>query len=262
MNTLEKQMIQTLIDLRENYFVKGVKAEFEAECTQLDEAKKLKEIISVAKLDLTIKIGGCEAVKDIYDAKSLGAKTIVAPMIESPYALKKFIKATNTVFSEKERENIRFFINIETINGFRCLDEILESPFCGELAGIVFGRTDMCGSLDLTCKNVDDDEILEYAKIIAEKTVKYGKELIIGGSVKISSLDFFKKLSENCLSKYETRKIIFDAKKALIESNSTVGISKAIEFELLWLKYKQENFGGLNPVDCKRIELLNARQAK
>ena len=68
MNNLEKKMLDTLIDLRENHHVVGVKAEFEAEGTRLEEALRLKEVVTKAGLDLTIKIGGCEAVKDMFDS--------------------------------------------------------------------------------------------------------------------------------------------------------------------------------------------------
>ena len=41
MNTLEKRMIEQLCDLRENHHVVGVKAEFEAEGTRMEEALRL-----------------------------------------------------------------------------------------------------------------------------------------------------------------------------------------------------------------------------
>ena len=90
MNKLEKQMVETLKDLKQNHHVLSIKAEFEAEGTRLEEAMRLKEVVTKAGLDMTIKIGGCEAIKDMYDAKVIGINAIVAPMIESPYAMEKF----------------------------------------------------------------------------------------------------------------------------------------------------------------------------
>ena len=92
MNLLEQQMCDTLKDLKENHHVWGVKAEFEAEGTRLEEAMRLKEVVTKAGLDLTIKIGGCEAIKDMLDARTIGVKAIVAPMVESSYALKKYVQ--------------------------------------------------------------------------------------------------------------------------------------------------------------------------
>ena len=61
MNELERKMVEQLQDLRENHHVIGVKAEFEAEGTRLEEAMRLKEVITAAGLGLTMKVGGCEA---------------------------------------------------------------------------------------------------------------------------------------------------------------------------------------------------------
>ena len=43
-NELERKMVEQLQDLRENHHVIGVKAEFEAEGTRLEEAMRLKEV--------------------------------------------------------------------------------------------------------------------------------------------------------------------------------------------------------------------------
>ena len=82
MNKLELQMTELLQDLKQNYHVSGIKAEFEAEGTRMEEAMRLKDVTSsVPGLCLNIKIGGCEALKDMFDAISLGAQRIIAPMV-------------------------------------------------------------------------------------------------------------------------------------------------------------------------------------
>ena len=48
-------MVETLVDLKANHHVIGVKAEFEAEGTRIEEAMRLKEVVTRAGLDLTIK---------------------------------------------------------------------------------------------------------------------------------------------------------------------------------------------------------------
>ncbi len=98
---------------------------------------RLKEVVSKAGLDLTIKTGGCEAIKDMYEARVIGVSRIVAPMIETPYALKKYLAATKLVFSPEEREEVRFLVNIETITGYNNLDAMLELPEIVDLGGIV-----------------------------------------------------------------------------------------------------------------------------
>src|SRR5574344_1928805 len=122
MNNLEKKMVTTLQDLKENHHVVGIKAEFEAEGTRMEEALRLKEIITKAGLDLTIKIGGCEAVKDMFEAKTIGCCGIVGPMIETTYAMKKYVKTIIFVVSPDEAADMKVFINVETLTGFENLD--------------------------------------------------------------------------------------------------------------------------------------------
>lgn len=258
MNNLEKQMVEVLRDLRLNYHVCGVKAEFETEGTRLEEALRLKEVVTKAGLELAIKIGGCEALKDMHDARLIGVNTIVAPMVESPYAAKKYVQALKTAFPEEERNGMKFLINIETKYGLQYLEEILSSDFAGDLNGIVFGRTDMTGSMGMTNDDVDCDIIFELANKAAILTKKYNKELVMGGAVTAASLPFFKRLPKGSVSRYETRKIIFDS-AALNDKNADKGILKAFEFEILWIKNKQNYYGRISNEDDGRIEVLETR---
>ena len=63
----------------------------------------MKKITKKAKLQLNVKIGGCEAKNDIYFCEWLKVNSMVAPMVESPYALKNFYKLfqkkTNKIFT-------------------------------------------------------------------------------------------------------------------------------------------------------------------
>ncbi len=260
MNTLEKKMVETLIDLRENHHVVGIKAEFEAEGTRLEEALRLKEVVTKAGLELTIKIGGCEAIKDMYDARTIGVSTIVAPMIETPYALKKYVQATKFVFPEEERKDIKFLINIETVTGFANLKEMIASPAFAEIGGIVLGRVDMTGSMGLTREDINSDKVLEIAKSLSTSMMQVNKDMVIGGGVSAHSLPFFRELPY--LSRFETRKIIFDSKSALVDPHADKGILKAVGFELMWLKNKREFYGMIFKEDEARLQMLEARYKK
>src|SRR3990167_9351793 len=127
MNKLEEKMVILLEDLRVNHNVCGVKAEFEAEGTRMDEAMRLKDVVSKAGLGLNIKIGGCEAIKDMLDAISLGAERIIAPMIETPYALQKFIRAARMIYGDR-LENIELLVNVETVTTWQNFSAMLEVP--------------------------------------------------------------------------------------------------------------------------------------
>lgn len=259
MNNLEKQMMQTLVDLKENHHVLGVKAEFEAEGTRMEEALRLKEVVTKAGLDLTIKIGGCEAVKDMFDARVIGVKAIVGPMIETAYAMSKYVKATRFVFPEDERKEIEFFINVETQTGVENLDEMIAHEEFSHLAGIVLGRVDLTGSMGLTREDINCPQILEIAQQVSRKIQRAGKKMVIGGGVSAASLAFFKQLPAGALTKFETRKIIFDAQAALQDPQADKGILKAVGFELMWLKNKRDFYGMIFKEDAQRIEMLESR---
>lgn len=262
MNLFEKKMVDKLIDLKENHHIVGVKAEFEAEGTRKEEALRLKEVVTRAGLDLTIKIGGCEAIKDMYDARVIGVSKVVAPMIESAYALKKYLSAIQFVFPLDVYEETKFLINIETITAYNNIDEMLSLPESKNLHGIVFGRADMTGSMNISRELVNSEEIFTIAKKIALKAQKHNLEFIIGGEVSAHSLPFFKALPEKTLNKFETRKIIFDAPKALIDKNADKGILKALEFELMWLKNKHDFYGMIYSKDEQRFAILESRYNK
>lgn len=252
MNALEQKMISMLKDLKDNYNVVGVKTEFETETIQLQELQILKDIATEAGLELTLKISGCGSIRDICDAGTFGISSIVAPMIESVYAAKKFIKTVENIISYETK----LFLNIETTEGVKCIDEILNADFSNKLSGIVFGRTDMTNCLNIE-DDVNNETILIYAQKLAKSALKYKKELIIGGGISALSIPFFKQLPQNALTKFETRKIIFDAQKALLNENIVQGIEKAIEFELMWIKDNKTNLK-----NNERIAILESRLLK
>lgn len=261
MNKLERQMVSVLEDLKANHNVVGIKAEFEAEGTRMEEAMRLKDVVTSAGLTLTVKIGGCEAVKDMYDAKTLGVERIVAPMIESSYAMTKYIKAAKMVFHADEECNVKYLINVETKQGLKQLDEILASEASDDLSGIVLGRVDMTGSMGLSRDDINSKQLFDIACEVATKCKDKGIECIIGGGVSSYSLPFFRDLPNGTLARYETRKVIFKCPEALSE-NAPAGILKAVGFELMWLKNKRDFYGNIFAEDKNRIEMLEARWKK
>lgn len=69
MNKTEQRMLDLLKILKEEHDVIAIKAEFEAEGSRTDELVMLNEIIFRADMKLYIKIGGCEAVRDLDQCK-------------------------------------------------------------------------------------------------------------------------------------------------------------------------------------------------
>lgn len=254
-----KEIENLLIDLKENHCVIGLKSSFEDEGANLTETKLLKDIASSLNLKMTVKIAGCEALRDIQDAKSVGADVVVAPMIESSYALKKFVTAVNSEFCDCYIKRPEFFINIETLSGYRNLDEILSSNEASFIDGVVVGRSDMARSLGLQCKDANGDEVENITCDIGCKVSKYRKKLIIGGNISKSTIDKISFLPVDSIQGIETRKILFSSNILSDKNKFQEGLKKAIEFEILWLKRISATAENQNNRVLNRISLLEKR---
>ena len=75
----------------------------------------------------------------MYECRVIGVDRIVAPMVESAYALEKFLAAAKMAFPATEREDIVFAVNVETISACRAFDEMLALPDIDVLGGVVHG---------------------------------------------------------------------------------------------------------------------------
>ena len=60
-------------------------------------------------------------------------------------------------------------INLETITGFKNIDDFVNEETFSDIDGVVLGRVDMTGSMGLTREDVNCDQIFEIAQVISEK---------------------------------------------------------------------------------------------
>ncbi len=261
MNKVEKKIIDTLKCLNEEYGVFEIKAEFEAEGSRMDEMMRLKDVTSSVGMPMILKIGGVEAVTDIYNGLAIGVKGIIAPMAETAFAVSKFTNAIQEFVPEDNREDIEFAINIETITAYNNLDEILSAKGLENIQGVTIGRVDFSGSMDADRQFANSDKMLEMCTDIFQKSRNKGLMCGLGGAISSDSIDFIKSLTEQKLiDKYETRKVVFSAES--IFKDPKKGLLKAIEFELLWLKSKQRYYSGIKAEDEHRIKMLELRLEK
>ena len=118
----------------------GVKQSLEDEGVSFQDIKIMRVLTNKIKLKLNVKVGGCEAKNDIIFCTTIKADGIVAPMIESSYALKKFIQTVPKEYLGN------LFINIESKTAVSNINKIIKSENFKRLKGIVIGRSDLAGS--------------------------------------------------------------------------------------------------------------------
>lgn len=260
MNVLEYEMIEVLKRLKNDYGVIEIKAEYENEGSRQEELMRLKDVTGKVDLPIIIKIGGVEAVTDVYSAITLGVGGIVAPMAETSFAVKKFLHLIETFVPEDNRNDIDFAVNLETITAYNNLDEIMGLTDMHLLTGITVGRVDFTASMDKDRSFADSDEMFDYCHNIFFRAKEIGLKCALGGAVSGKSAHFIQKLvSMNLIDKYETRKVVY-AKEAVATYEQ--GLKAGVEFELLWLKSKRRYYHRIKMEDEKRIEMLEKRFAE
>lgn len=259
MNPTERKMLEIVRKGREEHGFLALKAEFEAEGTRTDEFLRLLEIARRGDVKVGLKLGGCEAIRDLWESKQFGVDYVIAPMIESPFALEKYIQAKNKVYTPAEREDVKFLFNIETITTWRNLDAIIATAGAPDgVDGAVFGRVDFCGSMGWERSKLNDDEVTYYVCAAARLAASAGLEFVTGGGVSLDALEALRRVRQTKLNRFETRKVIFDA-AVLDRDSADEALLLAVEFELLWLKNKREYYRDLSREDELRISMLESR---
>jgi len=258
-NSVEVKMLDMLKRGRDEHGAVAVKAEFEAEGTRPDEFLRLLELARRADLKVALKIGGCEAVSDLLASRLYGIDYIIAPMVETPYALSKFVEAKDKVYGPADHST-EFLFNLETETTLRNLDRMVEGAR-GCVNGIVFGRVDFTLSRGMPRGAINERSITDAVLRVATACAEANLELVVGGSVSTEAIAALREIQMIRLDRFETRKVIFAGEA--IQSPAILGaIRNAVEFELAWLKNKRDYYGVIATEDAKRIEMMEARLAK
>ena len=256
MNKLEYELIEVLKRLKNDYGVFEIKAEFEAEGSRMEEMMRLKDITTYVGLPIILKIGGVEAVTDVYNALSIGVKGIIAPMVETPFALSKYLNMIKTMIAEDNAKDIEFAFNVETITACENIRAMLDLPDVGILTGITVGRVDLAGSMGVSREFINtSSKVYDLTEMALQEAKEYKLKTGLGGAINKEALPVIQKLSP-LLDKFETRKVVFPiasfiyGEQAIIEAN---------RFELLWLQSKRRYYSRIKVEDEKRIEMLEKR---
>ena len=237
--------------------VVAVKQSLEDEGASFDDLKIMRSITKKVGLKLNVKIGGCEAKNDIYFCEKLNVNALVAPMVESDYALRKFIQVVN----KKGTQDL--YVNLESIQAFRNIKKIMKSKNFTKLKGVVLGRSDLAGSINLEKTQVDSQRIYKLIFNLLKKVKRKKMIINMGGSLTPNSLNFVKKLfKKKLLDRVETRNVVIKLSEKVL-NNFEKTIFNAFKFEIEWMKFNQKRskfrkFKLKNDISS-RIKVLNDR---
>ena len=252
---LEKKLEASLTQLKQEFGLCAVKAEFEAEGASFRDLVRLRRWTARQDIALHLKIGGVEAVRDIKDALDLGVDGLIAPMVESPFGVTKFTEAVASVFPGRK---VYKSINIETRTAVLNIDDILTEAK-GKVDNVTIGRTDLSHSYFDAEVEPDCEFISDLIHTISYKVHTIGLALTIGGSITTKSIDQFRKNKKDFserISSIETRKIVLPIESFLEKEHA---LEEALRFEELYLRAKLETDQMLSQADRDRLAKLKSR---
>ena len=235
----------------------GIKQSLEDEGAGFNEIILMRKITKQVGLKLNIKIGGCEAKNDIFFCTSTKVDGIVAPMVASEYALKKFIQTIPKYFNGK------LFINLESKNGFSNLKKIVKTKEFKKLNGVVIGRSDLAGSFNLSKSMVNSNKIYNMLDSNLKKIKSKNKLIKMGGSMTVKSKKFIKNLfTKKLIDRIETRNVELKLTNNTVKNLENI-VPLIFKFEVDWLKYKNQKLMLDNIIkksNLKRIKEIEKRK--
>jgi hypothetical protein len=244
--------LKLILNILKDMGCTGIKISFEDEGAHLNEMMTMRYITAVVGVELSVKIGGCEAKRDIKECIHLQSDTIVAPMIESSFALKKYV---NSIVSCKYTGKKSF--NLETIAGYHQFDDYL--PLLHNFNSITIGRVDFASSMNETRDFTNSDSMYIYVHDVFVKSKQCGLSCNLGGAISIESKEFIEDLIfDNVLDYFETRYVIFKVYKIDMTDFEKM-LYYANLFEIEWMKYIQSRYMNDANKDDKRIEMIQER---
>lgn len=237
----------------------GLKAEFEAEGSRFDDLVAYSNVAHATGSPLVIKIGGCEAVSDLNLAKLLGCSKVVAPMVESTFALRKFAGAAASVYGANREQRPLLLFNIETERSAIEHEALLDAAVDLDIDGVVVGRGDLAESMGLARGGVEAPEVSAHLRRILTAARERGLICGFGGGVSTRTVPLVLTLrDEGIVDYFETRKVLLSPGPAVNEQELRREVLVALKFELGWLEHKRDFYATIVGEDDARIERLGS----
>ncbi|MBU4124583.1 MAG: hypothetical protein KKI14_03930 [Nanoarchaeota archaeon] len=209
-----------------------------------------KRIINGA-VPLHVKIGGPDARNDIRTCLEMGVTGIIAPMVESPFGVHKFVTAVEEIAGENIAKQLFLSINLESLSAYEKVDDILMMKEINAIDEMVVGTSDLATSVG---KPKSDPVVLDIVEQMCMKFKKAGKIVRVGGlmTVFLSRQDFADRMIKGgVVDEVNTSTVAIDVKKVKDLQSAYL---KAINFE-----YQLNEFWSL--IYGKRLEQFRKKAA-
>lgn len=226
--------------------IDGLKGEFEAEGLTRDEVSAESLYAARHGLGYLVKIGGCEAKSDIQFLINLGIHSVVAPMIETPFAMQKYME----MLPPDRFEHVS--VTIETVTAVKNIEEIIAAG--SHLTEVTIGRTDLSASYGSS--DVESERTTEMVKLVAACAKRHGLKVTMGGSINKKTQALLAADAEllALLDYIETRKVVMSIAQ-FMDPNS---LKNALEVEVALLERRGLNAEQtLNAINQRRVAIKN-----
>ncbi|MCX7632280.1 MAG: aldolase/citrate lyase family protein [Turneriella sp.] len=240
-----KRLSETLQHLKERHSVVALKTGTEVEDMDAAEIAFLRELSAAVGLPLIVKIGGPEARRDMRECLALGVDVLLAPMVESVYALLNFTDSAQEIM-QKTGKKARLAINLETQQAVQQLDAMIASRGFAALSQVTIGRADLSRSMNL---GVDDEEVLAVTRTALAKINRQKKISSVGGGLSVHNIGMIAELLP--ATRFNTRHTVFENSE-VFSRNATQNLAQGLCFE-------QQLYGALSELFPQRAEFYAER---
>ena len=238
-----KNLNEMIDELHRSFGLIMFKGGTEWEDMDIEEIAYLKQI-GTSNIPSLMKVGGLESKSEMRHLLDLNVEVLLGPMIETQFALEKFVKNA-LLISQRKNKTVRLAMMVESITCFNNLDNIMSSPYFESIDFVVLGRLDLANSIGK--QDVDNIEVQQLSKKIIKKVTAKGKQISLGGFVNPKSAITIK--NDFGVDMLNTIHLLFDL-------NKSTNISQSVRLGLQFEKAFYQSLCNLFP---KRAEFYQTR---
>lgn len=243
-----------LDDLSRNWGLTALKTGTEVEDMSFEDIRILREL-SRDIVPLYVKIGGPEARNDIRELSAIQVDGLIAPMIESAYALKNYISTMRELLGPTRFDRIEKGINLETITGFQNMNSILGSAEARELVQVTAARSDLSGSMDTS---PDDERVLEICSVIVARCRENELRTSVGGGIHPAvARRIINEINPDTIN---TRHMVISS--SALRNEPSVVVERHLYFEIELYRYLSTMPSCRQSAYAKRAETIAARMVQ